>query len=82
MLMVNMSENRSVVSRYAGWNCHTYESLMHIPVKASDDFYTIADINNNANSITGDYVNLLCAVKKVCLQPSPHLMRKHWLTKS
>ena len=76
--MVNMSENRSVVSRYAGWNCHTYESLVHIPVKASDDFYTIADVNNNANSITGDYVNLLCAVRKVCASDSVHAAGYNW----
>ena len=65
MLLVNMSENRSVVSRYAGWNTHSYEALVHLPIRAGNDFYTIADVNNNASSVTGDYVNLLCVVRKV-----------------
>lgn len=67
MLSINMSENRSSVQRYGGWDGEKYEALMQIPVKANNDYYTIADINNNGSSISGDSINLLCVVRKVGL---------------
>ncbi|XP_051023702.1 meiosis-specific with OB domain-containing protein [Acomys russatus] len=61
-----LSENHSVVKV-----CSPYEvdakllSLIHLPVKESQDYYSLADIVANGHSLDGRIINVLAAVRSV-----------------
>uniref|UniRef100_A0A8C6QPF9 Meiosis-specific with OB domain-containing protein n=1 Tax=Nannospalax galili TaxID=1026970 RepID=A0A8C6QPF9_NANGA len=61
-----LSENHSMVKV-----CSSYEvdtkllSLMHLPVKESRDYYSLADIVANGHSLDGRIINVLAAVRSV-----------------
>lgn len=40
-------------------------SLFHIPVKDSGDFYSLGDITANGQSLDGNFINVLAAVRSV-----------------
>lgn len=40
-------------------------SLFHIPVKDSGDFYSLGDITANGQSLDGNFINILAAVRSV-----------------
>ena len=51
--------------------CSPYEvdtkllSLIHLPVKESRDYYSLADIVANGHSLDGRIINVLAAVRSV-----------------
>ncbi|XP_076793300.1 meiosis-specific with OB domain-containing protein isoform X2 [Arvicanthis niloticus] len=61
-----LSENHSMVKV-----CSPYEvdtkllSLIHLPVKESGDYYSLADIVANGHSLDGRIINVLAAVRSV-----------------
>ncbi|XP_037056692.1 meiosis-specific with OB domain-containing protein isoform X2 [Peromyscus leucopus] len=61
-----LSENHSIVKV-----CSPYEvdtkllSLIHLPVKESRDYYSLADIVANGHSLDGRIINVLAAVRSV-----------------
>ncbi|KAI0214862.1 hypothetical protein LSAT2_033122 [Lamellibrachia satsuma] len=64
MYQLNVSETRSTVQLYSGFDLGSYNTLFHIPVKPSNDFYTIADILTNGQVLHGQYISILAAVKQ------------------
>ena len=62
---LSISENRGSLEIYAGWDAADYGQLLQIPVRASNDYYTIADIEDNGQALHGQFVNLLAAVRSV-----------------
>ena len=59
------SENRSDIKHYDGWDQSSLASLCHIPVKSSNDFYTIADIIANGKKLHGQLISLLVVIQSV-----------------
>lgn len=61
-----LSENHSMVKV-----CSPYEvdtkllSLIHLPVKESRDYYSLADIVANGHGLDGRIINVLAAVRSV-----------------
>ena len=64
-----MSDKRSTVCLYTGWDATELLALSHIPVKPNNDFCTLGDILNNGANLSNDNVNLLAAIRSV---------RKYW----
>ena len=50
---------------YNGPDNDTFTHLQHVPVKATNDFYTLEDILANGQGLHGDHVNILCVLRKV-----------------
>ncbi|XP_076075230.1 meiosis-specific with OB domain-containing protein-like isoform X1 [Mytilus galloprovincialis] len=59
------SENHSNIEWYNGPESDTLLQLQHVPIKATNDFYTLEDIQANGQGLHGEHVNLLCVVRKV-----------------
>ena len=64
---LNLSETHSSVSLYSGWDLSEFDIIAHIPIKASNDFYTLGDVIANGQSIHGEHISLQAAVKNVSL---------------
>ncbi|XP_064638247.1 meiosis-specific with OB domain-containing protein-like isoform X2 [Lineus longissimus] len=62
---LNISENHSTVKLYEGSDVEDFNKLHNIPVKASDDFYTLGDILANGQNISGETISILAGVRKV-----------------
>lgn len=58
-----LSENHSVVRIYEADT--RLLSLLHLPVKNPQDFYSLGDIVANGQSLDGKIINVLAAVKSV-----------------
>ncbi|XP_013380147.1 meiosis-specific with OB domain-containing protein-like [Lingula anatina] len=65
LYQLNISENHSTVKLYGGWSVDKYYSLQSIPIKASNDFYTLGDIIANGQNLHNAVVNLLAVVRSV-----------------
>lgn len=59
------SENHSSIDWYNGPCSGSLSGLQHIPVKATNDFYTLEDITANGQGLHGEHVNILCVIRKV-----------------
>ena len=60
---LNMSESHSVLN-----SCKEQDSLYtlaHIPLRPSNDYYTLTDILVNGSSLNGSLVNMLVGIKFV-----------------
>ena len=62
---LTLSENHSNVTLYDGLDLGSYASLQYIPTKASSDYYTLEDVLANGQSLEGEHINLLAAIRKV-----------------
>ncbi|KFU94094.1 Uncharacterized protein C16orf73, partial [Chaetura pelagica] len=61
-----LSENHSVVKRSSRYDMDTkLLSLLHLPVKDPQDYYSLGDIIANGQSLDGRILNLLAAVMSV-----------------
>ncbi|ELT88585.1 hypothetical protein CAPTEDRAFT_89352, partial [Capitella teleta] len=67
LYQISLSENKSILRLYAGWDGHQYNSLVHIPVKASNDFLYVQDVLNDVNHVqpSDNLISLLVAVQQV-----------------
>ena len=65
MYQLSLSESRSQLRMYTGWDSTEYMSLSHVPVKATNDYYTLSDILSNGKDLGTEYISLLVAVKDV-----------------
>lgn len=45
-----------------------FDNISHIPIKASNDFYTLGDIIANDQNLHGEHVNIQAVVKSVSMQ--------------
>ncbi|XP_048760956.2 meiosis-specific with OB domain-containing protein-like [Ostrea edulis] len=61
----SMSENHSTITTYTGYDVEEYESLLHLPTKASNDYYSLEDIVANGQGLNGEHINILAILKKV-----------------
>lgn len=68
---LHLSESHSSVSLYSGWDLSEFDTITHIPIKASNDYYTLSDIIANDQTLHGEHVNIQAVVKHVSL---------HWLS--
>ena len=62
---LTLSENHSSIALYDGLDLGGYSSLQYIPIKPNSDFYTLEDVLANGQSLEGEHINLLVAVRKV-----------------
>ena len=62
---LNLSETHSSVSLYSGWDLSEFDIIAHIPVKASNDFYTLGDVIANGQNLHGEHISLQAVVKTV-----------------
>ncbi|XP_012502952.1 PREDICTED: meiosis-specific with OB domain-containing protein, partial [Propithecus coquereli] len=61
-----LSENHSTVKVCSSCGVDTkLLSLIHLPVKESQDYYTLGDIVANGQSLNGKIINVLAAVRSV-----------------
>ncbi|XP_008488693.1 meiosis-specific with OB domain-containing protein [Calypte anna] len=61
-----LSENHSVVKRSSCYDMDTkLLSLLHLPVKDPQDYYSLGDITANGQSLDGKILNVLAAVMSV-----------------
>ncbi|XP_014772009.1 meiosis-specific with OB domain-containing protein [Octopus bimaculoides] len=63
-LSLNISDAGNIII-YTGLDREQYLRYSHLPTKIYRDHYTLEDININGQSLHGEHVNLLVAVKKV-----------------
>ena len=42
-----------------------FDNISHIPIKPSNDFYTLGDIIANEQNLHGEHVNIQAVVKSV-----------------
>lgn len=63
----SISENHSNVSLFSGPDeeIENYKSLLQVPTKANNDYYTLDDVIANGQNLHGEHINLLAVVKKV-----------------
>ncbi|KAM7432715.1 hypothetical protein ABFA07_016895 [Porites harrisoni] len=64
---LHVSETHSSVSLFSGWDTSVFDRISHIPVKTSNDFYTLGDIIANDQNLHGEHVNIQAVVKSVGL---------------
>ncbi|XP_048575413.1 meiosis-specific with OB domain-containing protein isoform X4 [Nematostella vectensis] len=62
---LNLSENHSSVSLYSGWDVSDFDAISHIPIKASNDYYTLSDIIANGQNLHGEHINIQAIVRSV-----------------
>ncbi|XP_072523873.1 meiosis-specific with OB domain-containing protein [Salminus brasiliensis] len=61
-----VTETHSVIRMCSDLEAETkLLSLFHIPVKDSRDFYSLGDITANGQSLNGNFINILAAVRSV-----------------
>ncbi|XP_038064196.1 meiosis-specific with OB domain-containing protein-like [Patiria miniata] len=61
---LTLSEKYSTLSLYGGWNVEIYNPLQHIPIRESDNYYTLADVIANGQSLHGEHINVMVLLKK------------------
>nr|XP_022317556.1 meiosis-specific with OB domain-containing protein-like [Crassostrea virginica] len=61
----SVSENHSSITLYCGDEVESYQPLLHIPTKASNDYYSLEDIEANGPGLNGEHINILAILKKV-----------------
>ena len=44
-----------------------FDKISHVPIKASNDFYTLGDIIANDQNLHGEHVNIQAVVKSVSI---------------
>ena len=64
---LHVSETHSSVSLFSGWDTSVFDRISHIPVKTSNDFYTLGDIIANDQNLHGEHVNIQAVVKSVSM---------------
>ena len=42
-----------------------FSSLAHVPLRSSNDYYTLTDILSNGMTIDGSHVNILAVIRSV-----------------
>ena len=62
---LHVSETHSSVNLFSGWDTSELDRISHIPIKTSNDFYTLGDIIANDQSLHGEHVNIQAVVKSV-----------------
>ncbi|KAL9957257.1 hypothetical protein ACROYT_G038871 [Oculina patagonica] len=62
---LHVSETHSSVSLFSGWDMSEFDNISHIPIKTSNDFYTLGDIIANDQNLHGEHVNIQAVVKNV-----------------
>ncbi|XP_022089351.1 meiosis-specific with OB domain-containing protein-like [Acanthaster planci] len=62
---LTLSEKYSTLSLYGGWNVDVYSTLQHIPIRESDNYYTLADVIANGQGLHGDHINVLVLLKTI-----------------
>ena len=60
-----LSENHASVIQYTGNDYTEFSSIAYLPVKDSNDYYTLADIIVQVNEINGRLLNILAVVRDV-----------------
>ncbi|CAH1795283.1 unnamed protein product [Owenia fusiformis] len=63
--VLNISEQHSTVKLYGDWDLSEYNTLLHIPIKPHNDFYTLLDVVTNGQNLNGELINLLVAIKSI-----------------
>lgn len=61
----SLSENHSSITSYDGTDVDIYQPLLHLPTKASNDYYSLEDIVANGQGLSGEHINILAILKKV-----------------
>lgn len=67
LYQLHVSEPHSSVSLFSGWDTSEFDSISHIPIKTSNDFYTLGDIIANEQNLHGEHVNIQAVVRSVSL---------------
>ncbi|RUS69304.1 hypothetical protein EGW08_022932, partial [Elysia chlorotica] len=62
---LSVGENQGTIVPYSGLDIEDYTYLIHTPTRASNDFYTLEDIQANGMSLQGEHINILAVVKKI-----------------
>jgi len=44
-----------------------FDVIAHVPIKASNDFYTLSDIVANGKDLHGEHINIMAAVRSVSI---------------
>lgn len=60
-----MSETYSTLILYDGMNYTNFTALAHVPLRPSNDYYTLSDILSSGQSLGGSFINILAIVKHV-----------------
>ena len=60
-LVVN--ESHSTVIQFTGSDFSEFSSIAYIPVKDSNDYYTLGDVIANGNNLHGRFINILAVVR-------------------
>ena len=63
--IMNVSEKKGTVKVVTDWFLTEMSSLLHIPTKPENDYYTIGDVMDNGQNLSGEFINVLAAVKQV-----------------
>ena len=69
---LHVSETHASVSLFSGWDTSEFDNISHIPIKTSNDFYTLGDIIANDQNLHGEHVNIQAVVRSV----STHINKK------
>ena len=64
---LHVSEAHSSVSLLNGCDMSEFDNISHIPIKASNDFYTLGDIIANDQNLHGEHINIQAVVKTVSM---------------
>ncbi|KAK7507687.1 hypothetical protein BaRGS_00001622 [Batillaria attramentaria] len=62
---LSVSENHGSVDVYTGWDAASYTSFLSLPIRPSNDYYTLEDITISGAALQGEHINILAAIKKV-----------------
>lgn len=62
---INVSEMYSTLTLYDGMDYTDYTALAHIPLRPSNDYYTLSDVLSGGQSLDGSFINILAIVKHV-----------------
>lgn len=60
-----VSESHSSLNIYNGMDYSEFSSLAHVPLRSSNDYYTLTDILSNGMTIDGSHVNILAVIRSV-----------------
>jgi len=62
-LQIVVNESHATVVPFSGPDFTEFTSIAYIPVKDSNDYYTLGDVIANGNSLHGTYINILAVVR-------------------
>jgi len=62
---LTLSEKQTAMVLHETEYCDEFLPLLHLPTKPPGDFFTLADVYHNGNTIRGEFVNLLVSVRDV-----------------